>query len=147
MAADPNTLVLANDAEGGCLCGAIRYAVSPGPVAESAYCHCRTCQRQSGAPVVAWFAVTPDRLHLLKGAPKRFKASAHAAREFCGACGTYLFFREDDPAATIGINTATLDEPGLLPPQFHIYFESKICWFETADGLPRHQGGVEKPIR
>jgi hypothetical protein len=38
--------------EGGCLCGAVRYRLN-GEIEESAYCHCRTCQRQSGAPVVA----------------------------------------------------------------------------------------------
>lgn len=115
------------DAEGGCLCGAIRYAIAAGEVSESGYCHCRTCQRQSGSPVVAWFAVAPDRFQYLKGAPSRYRASLRASREFCGNCATYLVFREDDPAATVSINTATLDEPSLMPPAFHIYCESKIA--------------------
>lgn len=37
--------------EGGCLCGALRYALS-GPSIDAGYCHCRFCQRASGAPVV-----------------------------------------------------------------------------------------------
>jgi hypothetical protein len=128
-------------AEGGCLCGAVRYAVAAGAVAESGYCHCRTCQKQSGAPVVAWFAVAPQRLSILTGAPRTYRASDRAGREFCSACGTYLFFREDDCDATVSINTATLDDPALVPPQFHIYCESRIGWFDTADGLPRHARG------
>jgi hypothetical protein len=138
---DNRPISLAAPAAGGCLCGAARYEVSAGEIPESGYCHCRTCQKQSGAPVVAWFAVAPSRLRYLKGAPSKFRASARATREFCGACGAYLIFREDDASATVSINTATLDDPALVPPQFHIYCESRIGWFETADSLPRHARG------
>lgn len=136
------TITLPADAQGGCLCGAVRYMVAAGDVAQSGYCHCRTCQRQSGAPVVAWFAVAPDRMRVTKGTPKTYRASARAGREFCGDCGTYLFFREDDPTETLGVNTATLDDPSLAPPTFHIWRESRIGWFETADDFPRRDGGL-----
>lgn len=135
------SIILRADAEGGCLCGAVRFRIIAGDVAESGYCHCRTCQKQSGAPVVAWFAVPPSRLRYLKGEPATFRASARATREFCGACGTYLIFREDDASATVSINTATLDDPALVPPEFHIYCDSRIGWFETGDSLPRHARG------
>ncbi len=136
-----SAITLSAAAEGGCLCGAVRYRVTPGALSESGYCHCRTCQRQSGAPVVAWFAVPQDRLTYLAGAPARYRASDRASREYCSNCGTYLLFREDDSAATLGINTATLDDPSLAPPEFHIYVESRIDWFDTADSLPRHSRG------
>lgn len=135
------TIDLLADCIGGCLCGAVRYVVSAGGIRESGYCHCRTCQRQSGAPVVAWFAVPSGRIRYISGDPARFRASARATREFCAACGTYLVFREDDLSATVSVNTATLDEPSLVPPMFHIYRESRISWFETADDLPRHHRG------
>jgi len=128
-------------AEGGCLCGAVRYSVC-GVVDESGYCHCRTCQRQSGAPVVAWFALAPSGFSYLKGAPNIYRASAHAGREFCGNCGSYLVFREDDPSQTISVNSATLDDPALAPPDFHIYCESRIGWFDTKDDFPRYDRGV-----
>ena len=134
---------LERDVEGGCLCGAVRYRVSAGAVRESGYCHCRTCRRQSGAPVVAFFAVDPSRVSRLAGAPARYRASDHASREFCANCGTYLIFREDDPAATVSVNPATLDDPALIPPFYHIYHASRIDWFETADALPRHARGVD----
>ncbi len=128
------------DAKGGCLCGGVRYQVS-GTIDESGYCHCRTCQRQSGAPVVAWFALAPTGFSYVEGAPKTHRASDHAGREFCGDCGTYLVFREDDPSQTLGVNTATLDDPALSPPDFHIYCEDRIPWFNTDDRLPRHERG------
>ena len=126
--------------EGGCLCSALRYRVE-GTVEDSAYCHCRTCQRQSGAPVVAWFAVRSQQFKYLAGNPKQFRASERATREFCGNCGTYLLFREDDPNATLGINTATLDDPTLVPPQFHIWTQSQINWFATADHFTQFAQG------
>jgi hypothetical protein len=86
--------------EGGCLCGAVRYRLN-GEIEESAYCHCRTCQRQSGAPVVAWFAIAPAAFAYTKGKPKAYRASTRATREFCGDCGTYLLFREDDATASL----------------------------------------------
>ena len=134
------TIAIHGHIEGGCLCGAIRYRLG-GEITESAYCHCRTCQQQSGAPVVAWFALAPTQFAYTKGAPKIYRASARAGREFCANCGTYLLFREDDPAATLGVNTATLDDPAQVPPAFHIWHQSHIAWFDTADGFPRHQQG------
>ncbi len=127
-------------ADGGCLCGAIRYRISS-VVEESGYCHCRTCQQQSGAPVVAWFALAPSGFCYLQGQPGIYRASDHAGREFCPQCGTYLVFREDDPCQTISVNTATLDNPMLSPPDFHIYCESRIGWFDVKDSLPRHKQG------
>jgi len=138
---EESIISLPADAAGGCLCAAVRYIVSAGAIPESGYCHCRTCQRQSGAPVVAWFAVPPGRLRYAEGDPARFRASARAAREFCAACGTYLVFREDDASAPVSVNTATLDDPSLVPPAFHIYTERRVNWFETADKLPRHLKG------
>lgn len=134
------SIVLDPPAEGGCLCAAIRFRIE-GKVEDSAYCHCRTCQRQSGAPVVAWFAVPPGQLRYLKGTPKTYRASSRASREFCGDCGTYLLFREDDQAASLGVNTATLDEPARVPPNFHIWHQSHIPWFETSDAFPRFERG------
>ena len=129
------------NAEGGCLCGAIRYRVA-GAVTESGYCHCRTCQRQSGSPVVAWFALDRSGFAYIKGTPGVYRASDHAGREFCTNCGTYLVFREDDDAETLGVNTATLDDPMRAPPDFHIYCESRIGWFDTKDDFPRYARGV-----
>jgi hypothetical protein len=121
--------------EGGCLCGAVRYRVEPGE-GDSGYCHCRMCQKSAGAPVLAWVTVPLARFAFTKGAPKVYRSSAHARREFCADCGTQLLFR-DDEGEKVDVNTATLDDPTLAPPRYHICRMSRIAWFETADAWPR----------
>ena len=78
---------IAHPLEGGCLCGALRYRVLPGE-ADSAYCHCRMCQRAGGSPVLAWFSVEQGRFAYTKGAPRQYRSSPTAIREFCAACGS-----------------------------------------------------------
>jgi len=127
----------AQQAEGGCLCGRLRYAVTLSAI-DAGYCHCRLCQRSAGAPVLAWATFPVDRLRFLAGRPSVYRSSPHGERSFCGACGTQIFFRSESAPPRIDINLATLDDPGLIAPEYHIWTASRIPWFETADSLPRH---------
>ncbi len=122
--------------EGGCLCGALRYAARGEPV-DVAYCHCRICQRSSGAPALAWASFAEDAFAYTKGSPASYRSSAGAVREFCPKCGTQIAFREDG-AGTVDFNVASLDQPAALSPQYHIWTGSRIPWFDTADALPRY---------
>jgi hypothetical protein len=123
--------------EGGCLCGEIRYSVE-GEVIDAGYCHCRVCQRASGAPAVAWFTVPVDSFNYSQGRPSAFRSSAQSQREFCERCGTQIAFRRGEHAVTVDISIASLDDPSLVEPEYHIWTESRIPWFETRDTLPRH---------
>ncbi len=69
---------------------------------------------------------------------KRFKSSGFGHRMFCGACGTPFAMRVDHQPETIDFSVSTLDDPAAVAPGFHIFYASKIAWFETADALPRH---------
>jgi hypothetical protein len=124
---------------GGCLCGAVRYRATD-PV-RTGYCHCRMCQKASGAPVVAWLMVPVDRYEVTKGAVATYQSSAEAHREFCGACGTQLVFRSKGAPNEVDINLATLDHPETLVPQYHIYTSSQIPWLHIHDELPRFKEG------
>ena len=121
--------------EGGCLCGALRYRVEPGP-ADSAYCHCVMCRRASSSPALPWFSVERARFSYSRGTPRRYRSSATATREFCGDCGTPIRF-DPDGEAKVDVTNASLDEPDAVPPRYHIWRMSRIAWFETQDALPR----------
>jgi hypothetical protein len=128
-------VTLSAPAEGGCHCGAVRYRIAPCD-GDSAYCHCRTCQRTAGAPVLAWISIPLAAFVYGKGAPGIYRSGPASQREFCAACGTQLLYRADHNR-TVDINTATLDDPTLAPPKYHIWRMSRIAWFETDDHLPR----------
>lgn len=123
--------------DGGCLCGAIQYRISVAPI-DAGYCHCRICQQSSGAPVLAWLTVATPGFSYTKGQPTIFHSSSHSQREFCGACGTQIAFRRTVSPRTVDVTLASLRDPEQVVPQYHIWRQSRIGWFETADSLPRH---------
>jgi len=122
---------------GGCLCGAIRYELD-GALIDAGYCHCRMCQRASGAPVVAWATFPIECFRYTAQAPAINHSSAQYQREFCSQCGTPLVFRRRTGATMLDITLASLDNPPAITPQYHIWCMSQLKWFETADSLPRH---------
>ncbi|MEA3034353.1 MAG: hypothetical protein QOH04_104 [Sphingomonadales bacterium] len=44
----------------------------------------------------------------------------------------------DHQPETVDFSVATLDEPERAAPGFHIFWSSRIGWFEPGDSLPRH---------
>jgi hypothetical protein len=123
--------------EGGCLCGQLRYRVSLAPI-DSGYCHCRMCQKSSGAPLQATAEIPVAGFAFIKGEAKAYRSSPGAVRHFCPHCGSQLTFRMAEDPTYVSINTPTLDRPEALPPRMHIWRESRIPWFEVKDDLPRH---------
>jgi hypothetical protein len=52
--------------EGGCTCGAVRYRMTSAPMIVHC-CHCRWCQRESGASFALNAMIESDRVVLLQG--------------------------------------------------------------------------------
>lgn len=130
---------MAGTFEGGCACGAVRYALKSAPF-DCGWCHCRTCQLNSGSPAMV-FASVPDGDYVVtKGAEvvRRFSSSSFGYRRFCGACGTPLTMEVEHQSETVDFSVATLDDPAAVAPSFHIFWSSRIPWSEPGDDLPRH---------
>lgn len=123
--------------EGGCLCGAVRYRVTEAPI-DSGYCHCRMCQRSSGAPAQATAEVPIDGFSITRGKPKAYRSSDWGVRHFCPDCGSQLTFRLAADPTTVSLNVPTLDHPEALAPRKHIWCSSQLPWFHVADDLPRY---------
>ena len=62
---------------GGCLCGDIRFRVTE-PALDTNFCHCRMCQKFSGAPVTAGSTYPTAAVQFTKGEPKYYKSSPFA---------------------------------------------------------------------
>ena len=127
---------------GGCACGAVRYRV--GDVrGDVCHCHCRLCQRSSGAPVVTWLTVPHQAFAWALGAPRQRRSSAQATRSFCAECGTALTFQADADPAHLDLTVASLDDPAAVTPRRHIWTAGAPPWLRIDDDLPRHEGAGE----
>lgn len=125
-------------AQGGCFCGAVRYAASAVPT-NTMVCHCATCRRVAAAPVVAWVTFARDRFVFVKGEPASFHSTGPVTRAFCRDCGTALTYRHDDSPETIDVTTCSLDRPEGFPPTHHSWLSHDLAWVRFGDGLPAFQ--------
>lgn len=123
-------------ADGGCYCGSVRYALS-GEAANMSICHCRDCQKSSGAASVAWIMAGEDDFTVTQGELKTVNGRGMAQRMFCGECGTGIaYLNSDILPGMIDIQIATLDEPHLFNPGANIQMAEQIGWEKTAHELP-----------
>ena len=129
---------------GQCHCGAVKYEMSADTIYQ-AFCHCRDCRRQTGAPLVAWALVPNDKLKVT-GETKQYASSEHGRRHFCPHCGTSLFYTNAPmfPSAT-DVQIATLDDPDAMPPQIHVQVAERVGWMKNDDGLPQFARYPEGP--
>jgi hypothetical protein len=123
--------------EGGCLCGAVRYAVEGRPLL-SIICHCRTCRRASGAPSVAWLTFECDKFRLLAGSLREFPSSTGVRRSFCGTCGTPVTYTSEQFGDIIDVTTASLDDPLRYPPTLEAWLDHRIDWEATSSARAQH---------
>ena len=121
---------------GGCLCGAIRYQATVDPV-RGVICHCSMCRKHCGAPILAFVHFPADSFEWLGGQPTRFRSSEHSDRGFCPTCGSTLTMHEDVLIDRVQIVIGSLDEPGRVAVDDHVWTEDRIPWFDVADALPR----------
>lgn len=122
--------------EGGCLCGAIRFAIRL-PTLWCAHCHCSMCRRAHGAGFVTWvgvadaaFAFTGDVRHL-----SDYASSDAAVRSFCSRCGTPFLFRSSRWPGETHVAMACLDGPIDRLPETHAYADDHVPWI-ALEGLP-----------
>ena len=126
--------------KGGCHCGAIRYEVSAAPF-DADYCHCRDCQKTSGAPVAAWMDFQKDQVTWLGVEPAEYKSSEYIRRGFCPQCGSTLSYRSTRYPDYFTLSIASLDEPDRVKPTYHIYTDSQVSWLSIDDDCERYRRG------
>jgi hypothetical protein len=128
---------MSNPAEGGCLCGAVRYRVSGESLART-LCHCRSCRLASGAPSLAWVVFRSSDFAFIAEPPIRFHSSPGVTRTFCGKCGTPLTYQRDTERSTIDVTTVTLDAADDFAPTKEIWVEHKLVWETLDETLPHY---------
>ena len=127
--------------KGGCFCGAVRYRLDGTPY-DTGWCHCRICQKISGAPALVFTTVKLADYVLEDGeaAIGRVKTTEFGERSFCTRCGTPLTIHVDFQADEIDVTAASLNDPAQVTPGFHIFYAERPSWNEAGDDLPRYDG-------
>lgn len=120
---------------GHCHCGAISYEAEGEPE-HHALCHCTDCRRCAGAPAVGWIAFKEAQVRI-SGAPVTYSSSEHGRRDFCGTCGTGLFYRNAVVFPDIvDIQSSTLDDAGQHAPGAQIQTAERLGWMTQLNDIP-----------
>lgn len=116
---------------GGCLCGAIRYAVSA-PVTALRACHCSDCQKTSGTGSSVNAVVLGKDFALAQGTPKFFATEADSGRTllrfFCGECGAPIYSHRENTPERLVVRAGTFDDSSSMRITANIWTKSARPW-------------------
>jgi hypothetical protein len=126
--------------DGGCACGAVRYRMTGGPMFVHC-CHCRWCQRETGAAFALNAMIEADRVVVLTGEPEVVATPSLSGRgqmiARCPDCRVALWSNYAGAGDAVRfVRVGTLDDPDRLPPDIHIYTASKQPWVVIPPGVP-----------
>ncbi len=115
---------------GGCACGAVRYETAAEPEF-SFSCHCRKCQRATGAGHASAFALPVDAVNI-SGEIREYRGSSDTGADtysaFCPTCGSPLTSRTERFPERLYFHAATLDDPSVFQPTFVVFPEAAQPW-------------------
>jgi hypothetical protein len=117
--------------KGGCTCRAVRYRMTSKPLFVHC-CHCTWCQRETGSAFAVNAVIESDRVELLEGhvevvdTPSASGRGQKIAR--CPSCRVALWSNYAQGGDSRFIRVGTLDDPGLCPPDIHIFTSTKQAW-------------------
>lgn len=123
---------------GSCMCGAVRYQLSEA-IRFALFCHCRDCQRITGAGHSALFGATRQTTRIT-GAVSRFEYQADSGATMtsavCAKCGNPIFKLSSRHEALYFFHAATLDQPELFNPRRAVWTRSAQPWDAIPSDLP-----------
>jgi hypothetical protein len=126
--------------EGGCTCRAVRYRMLTGPIFVHC-CHCRWCQRETGASFALNAMIEADRVVLLQGELDIVDTPSNSGKgqkiSRCPRCRIAVWSNYAGAGDTVHfVRVGTLDDPDRLPPDIHIFTASKQPWVVLPPGMP-----------
>lgn len=125
-------------AEGGCDCRAVRYRIESAPLVVHC-CHCRWCQRESGASFALNAMIEADRVTSIGVEPELIDTPSDSGAgqliARCPSCKVAVWSNYAGAGPVIKfVRVGTLDNPESLPPDVHIFTASKQPWVRLPTG-------------
>lgn len=124
--------------EGGCDCKRVRYRMQTRPLFVHC-CHCRWCQRETGASFALNAMIEMDRVEVLGDAPELVDTPSESGKgqkiARCPTCrlAVWSHYSGAGPAVAF-VRVGTLDEPDHCPPDIHIFTRTKQPWVVIPQG-------------
>ena len=124
--------------DGGCDCKRVRYRMATKPLFVHC-CHCRWCQRETGASFALNALIEADRVELLAQPPELVDTPSQSGQgqkiARCPKCRVAVWSHYSGAGAAVAfIRVGTLDEPDHLRPDIHIFTSSKQPWVVIPEG-------------
>jgi hypothetical protein len=139
---------MAEPTTGSCLCGAVRFSIAA-PVRELRACHCRNCQKASGAGGSVNAVVPGSAFRITQGAPKRYSARADSGRMlnryFCGDCGSPIYSQRETTPETVVVRAGLLDNAAEMKIVANIWTRSARPWAHIDASSQQHPGQPDAP--
>ena len=128
-----------NAITGSCLCGSVKFEVTP-PFVAFRYCHCSRCQKASGSAHASNAFIQESRFKWLAGESlvKQFdlQGAKRFAVAFCTQCGTRVPHKVKTTENVL-IPAGVLDaDPGARPDN-SIFWKSKAAWYVSPHELKK----------
>lgn len=126
--------------DGTCTCRFVRYRMSTKPLFVHC-CHCRWCQRETGASFALNAMIETDRVQLLQGDVEVVNTPTLSGKgqkiSRCPHCRIAVWSNYAGAGDAIRfVRVGTLDEPDRLPPDIHIFTASKQPWVVLGPDIP-----------
>lgn len=124
--------------EGGCDCRFVRYRLQTRPLFVHC-CHCRWCQRESGASFALNAMIEADRVTNLGGEPEMVDTPSESGKgqliARCPRCWVAVWSNYAGAGPLVKfVRVGTLDNPDALPPDIHIFTASRQPWVVIPPG-------------
>jgi hypothetical protein len=131
-----------------CHCGSLRATTSGDPLLVN-MCHCKACQRRTGALASNGAAFAKAQVRI-EGPSKVFERDGQPGRKvrfyFCPDCGTSLYWDADVRPDWYLLAVGAFADPDFPPPSVSIFEESKHTWIHLPEGM-KHLQGANIPSR
>ena len=128
--------------EGRCACGNVRYRMTDVPMIVHC-CHCTWCQTETGSAFVINAVIERNCLEV-EGEPETIMTPSASGKGQeivrCPRCRVALWSHYGGAGHKAAfVRVGTLDTPGKVPPDVHIYTSTKLPWVVLPEGVPAYE--------
>lgn len=127
----------AEQAEGRCVCGAVRLSIDV-PAFWAWHDHSRASRHAQGCAYATYVGVWRSKMRILDGEDEitRYEdKKAGTARSFCGVCGTPILYERGTSPKWVNLPRALFTTRTGREPRYHVAIEQQAEWIYLGEKL------------